>query len=112
MPLTFPEEQYNIAGLADLWLNCLDALGDALERRGLEDAAAALDARIEAIGEGDMAAADDIDGAEAAHERLGRSDVLVIVLVFFAERHPKEGEGAYRRAMTGVTGFVGDVTNP
>jgi len=49
LPLTFPEEQYNIAGLADLWLNCLDAVGDALERRGLVDASEALDARIEAL---------------------------------------------------------------
>ncbi len=49
LPLTFPEEQYNIADLADLWLNCLDAVGDALERRGLNDAADALDARIQAL---------------------------------------------------------------
>ena len=34
LPLTFPEEQYNIGSLADLWLNCLDALGDLLEGRG------------------------------------------------------------------------------
>jgi hypothetical protein len=26
MPLVFPEEQYNVAGLADFWLNCVDAL--------------------------------------------------------------------------------------
>jgi hypothetical protein len=49
LPLTFPEEQYNIAGLADLWLNCLDALGDALERRGQKDQAKALDARIASL---------------------------------------------------------------
>lgn len=34
LPLTFPEEQYNIGSLADLWLNCLDALGDLLDGRG------------------------------------------------------------------------------
>jgi hypothetical protein len=34
LPLTFPEEQYNVAHLSDLWVNCLDALGDALEARG------------------------------------------------------------------------------
>lgn len=49
LPLTFPEEQYNIADLADLWLNCLDAVGDALEQRGLNDGADALDARIQAL---------------------------------------------------------------
>lgn len=35
LPLTFPEEQYNIAGLAEFWRNCLDALIDALEAEGL-----------------------------------------------------------------------------
>jgi predicted AAA+ superfamily ATPase len=34
LPLTFPEEQYNVASLADFWRNCLDALGDLLESRG------------------------------------------------------------------------------
>jgi tetratricopeptide (TPR) repeat protein len=31
IPLTFPEEQYNITNLGDFWLNCLDALADSLE---------------------------------------------------------------------------------
>jgi hypothetical protein len=34
LPLTFPEEQYNVGVLADFWLNCLDALSDLLEGRG------------------------------------------------------------------------------
>src|SRR5258708_1463875 len=34
MPLVFPEEQYNVANLADFWLNCVDALSDALDRAG------------------------------------------------------------------------------
>lgn len=34
IPLAFPEEQYNISRLSDLYLNCIDALGDALEQRG------------------------------------------------------------------------------
>ncbi len=32
--LRFPEEQYNVGRLSELWLNCLDALADALEREG------------------------------------------------------------------------------
>jgi tetratricopeptide (TPR) repeat protein len=32
IPLTFPEEQYNIDRLSKFWLNCLDALADALDR--------------------------------------------------------------------------------
>ncbi|MBK1647696.1 ATP-binding protein [Rhabdochromatium marinum] len=49
LPLTFPEEQYNVADPSDLWLNCLDAIGDALERRGRTDEAKALDSRIESL---------------------------------------------------------------
>ncbi|MEZ4398376.1 MAG: ATP-binding protein [Kofleriaceae bacterium] len=44
--LRFPEEQYNIIRPSDFWLNCLDALVDALERRGLVDEAAHFDALI------------------------------------------------------------------
>lgn len=33
LPLTFPEEQYNIGVLADFWRNCLDALSYFLEER-------------------------------------------------------------------------------
>jgi hypothetical protein len=34
LPLRFPEEQYNVARPSDFWLNCLDALTDALEAGG------------------------------------------------------------------------------
>jgi hypothetical protein len=37
--LVFPEEQYNVASLSDFWLNCVDALADALESRGRREAA-------------------------------------------------------------------------
>ncbi len=43
LPLTFSEEQYNVGSLADLWLNCLDALGDLLEGRGRSVEAEQLD---------------------------------------------------------------------
>ena len=33
LPLDFPEEQYNVARLSDLYVNWLDALGDALQDR-------------------------------------------------------------------------------
>lgn len=49
IPLTFPEEQYNVARLSDLWLNCLDALSDALERSGKHDEAEALDDIIDGL---------------------------------------------------------------
>lgn len=47
LPLVFPEEQYNVATLADFWLNCLDALGDFLEARGDIAEVKALDAEVE-----------------------------------------------------------------
>ena len=49
LPLTFPEEQYDVADLSDFYLNCIDALSDALESRGKVEAARALDAAVAAI---------------------------------------------------------------
>jgi tetratricopeptide (TPR) repeat protein len=49
LPLTFPEEQYDIAHLSDFYLNCIDALSDALEARGKAVAARALDSAVAAI---------------------------------------------------------------
>src|SRR5262249_20138978 len=48
-PLVFPEEQYNVSRLSDLWVNCLDALSDMLERRDCEDEAERLDQRIDEL---------------------------------------------------------------
>jgi Flp pilus assembly protein TadD/DNA-binding transcriptional regulator GbsR (MarR family) len=49
LPLTFPEEQYNISSIAVFWRNCLDALCDALEKRGDSSRAAELDAALEIL---------------------------------------------------------------
>lgn len=49
LPLVFPEEQYNVSRLSDLWVNCLDALSDMLERRNREAEAEALDDQIEKL---------------------------------------------------------------
>ena len=52
LALTFPEEQYTLSTLAEFWRNVLDALADALEREHASaEQLAALDARIEAIGQ-------------------------------------------------------------
>lgn len=60
LPLSFPEEQYNVASLSDFWLNCLDALSDLLESRGQATESAKLDAEVEQLdrkdGEGALAA--------------------------------------------------------
>ena len=47
IPLVFPEEQYNVKNLGDFWLNCADALSDALEATGNAVAAEHLDKRVE-----------------------------------------------------------------
>lgn len=46
IPLTFPEEQYNIDRLSKFWLNSLDAVADTLQAEGDEQKAFALDAEI------------------------------------------------------------------
>jgi tetratricopeptide (TPR) repeat protein len=52
-PLTFPEEQYNVGRLSDLYLNFIDALGDALEQSGRREEASTLDDAVEALPRGD-----------------------------------------------------------
>lgn len=49
LPLSFPEEQYNVAALSDFWLNCVDALTDALEGRGETNAVPELDRAVEEL---------------------------------------------------------------
>lgn len=46
IPLTFREEQYNVHNLHVFWCNCLDALGDYLEKSGRRDQAEQLDSEI------------------------------------------------------------------
>lgn len=78
--LTFPEEQYNIASLGDFWLNCLDALGDELERRGEQTEVARLDSEEGAL----RSVARDRKGGQAlkalvaAARRLGRRLILLV----------------------------------
>ena len=55
IPLQFPEEQYiEIDRLSKLWLNCLDALADALEENGDSVAAKNLDAKIHSLNHSEM----------------------------------------------------------
>jgi len=50
--VTFPEEQYTVSTLAELWRNVLNALADAREREGASPAELkGLDAEIRRIGE-------------------------------------------------------------
>jgi hypothetical protein len=49
VPLRFPEEQYNVSRPSDFWMNCIDALTDALEQRGDHQGATKLDAEVKAL---------------------------------------------------------------
>lgn len=61
IPLTFREEQYNVHNLHVFWCNCLDALGDYLEKIGRHDQATQLDLEV-----GKLASkGSDSDGAAA-----------------------------------------------
>ncbi|MGH9768127.1 MAG: AAA family ATPase, partial [Blastocatellia bacterium] len=65
LPLVFPEEQYNVSRLSDLWVNCLDALSDMLERGNREDESESLDQQID-----ELPADDEKRRAQAALELL------------------------------------------
>lgn len=102
MPLVFPEEQYNVASLGDFWLNCLDALSDALDRSGDRAASRALDSRVEGV-----------PGAEAERsgaalrllldeaDRLGRRVLLLVDNIdIVLDRLKKDEEWEFRRAIS------------
>ena len=75
LPLIFPEEQYTVRTLAEFWRNVLDALADALERRGAAPSElAALDAEVRRLGalptaEAETAALTVVDRWVAEHQR-------------------------------------------
>jgi hypothetical protein len=81
IPLTFPEEQYNIDRLAKFWLNCLDALADALDRSQFRpEILANLDANVqrwERSGR-DISAAEMYGHFEDYCQRLERRPVLLV----------------------------------
>ncbi|MBK7539770.1 MAG: ATP-binding protein [Myxococcales bacterium] len=74
LALRFPEEQYNVARLSDFWLNCVDALVDALEQHGQPQEALALDERVEAI-----------EARPPAQEAARAEEALQLLLTWAAE---------------------------
>lgn len=100
IPLTFPEEQYNVDRIEKLWLNCLDALADALEREGNTELLDQLDDEVEQhreLGE------NGVDLAEVFRvwtKKVGRRPVLLIdnmSLIFSGL--DKQGQHALREAL-------------
>ena len=102
MPLVFPEEQYNIAGLGDFWLNCADALSDALDRKGERAASEALDARVRGV-PADRAgrSAPGLQILIAEADRLQRRLLLLVDnLDILLERLDPEQEWEFRRVIS------------
>jgi len=100
LPLVFPEEQYDIGDLAGFWLNCLDAVADAMETSG--EGTERLDELIERLETVPKAhrAAEALAALRGEGERRGRRLVLLvdnIDLVF--DRIDKE-QWALRKALS------------
>ena len=80
VPLRFPEEQYNVSRPSDFWMNCIDALTDALEQRGDHQGATKLDAEVKAL--------EDLEDEQRATQALAlltgwakRSKKMLVLLV-------------------------------
>jgi tetratricopeptide (TPR) repeat protein len=71
-PLTFPEEQYNVAHLADLWVNSLYAVIEILDQNGNKEAARQLENKIASLPKHDHASALNLllEEADKNHKRL------------------------------------------
>jgi hypothetical protein len=80
IPLTFPEEQYNISRLSDLYLNWIDALGDALEQRGRHAEARKLDDAVASLPDRDEPerAARALDILVSQADKVGRRLLLLV----------------------------------
>jgi Flp pilus assembly protein TadD len=79
IPLSFPEEQYNIDRLSKFWLNCLDALADALDREHKTADLSALDTEINKLAKDKALDANAIFGTfEKWISKIKRRPVLLV----------------------------------
>lgn len=102
MPLVFPEEQYNVANLGDFWLNCADALSDALDRSGNTGLAEKVDRRVAVF---QRSSANRTGGAleiliEAAAEMGKRFLLLVDNIDLVLDRLNQDDQWAFRRTIS------------
>jgi len=102
LPLTFPEEQYNIARLSDLYLNCVDALSDALEERGHHAEARALDEALDQLPQENEAqrTARALGILTGCAERLGRRLILLFDNVELVFERLRDEHGAIRELLS------------
>jgi Flp pilus assembly protein TadD len=79
IPLSFPEEQYNIDRLSKFWLNCLDSLADALDKEHNTAELAALDAEISILSkEKDVPATTIFNVLKKWGDKIQRRPVLLV----------------------------------
>lgn len=97
LPLVFPEEQYNVATLADFWLNCLDALGDYLESHGRIPEMNAIDAEVEQLDRKDGEGA--LQALLRAAQKLERRFLLLVDNIDLILDRIKENDWAFREAL-------------
>ncbi len=95
IPLLFPEEQYNIASLAEFWRNCLDALSDAVELTNAPHAAE-LDAAQAGLDNRNAQRA--LDALLDGGKRIGRRLLLLIDNIDFVFERISEAEAWALRA--------------
>lgn len=106
--LTFPERQYNIGRLSELWCNCLVALGEAYRSLGLQDQAAALDRLVRAL----PAEPEDRRSAQALRilkqstARLGKRLVLLLDNIDLVFDRLRDDQWALREALSEDEGPV------
>ena len=108
LPLTFPEEQYNIAHLSDFWLNCTDALSDLLETQGRHAEAEDLDEKAEALRrvEEDRRAREALALLVRTAKHLRRRLILLVDNVDLVFDRIKDQEWALREMLASEPGIV------
>jgi tetratricopeptide (TPR) repeat protein len=109
LPLVFPEEQYNVGRLADLYINCIDSLGDLLEERGEVDEAVRIDEFTSALTSEDPAELATVarDFLLTEGQRLGKGFVLLIDNAdLILDGLPDEEEWAFRELLSHENGLV------
>jgi len=102
LPLSFPEEQYNVACLSDFWLNCTDALSDLLDARGEHGTSEELDEKAESLRsvEEDRRAREALTLLVGIGNRLGRRLVLLVDNVDLVFERIKDQEWLLREVLS------------
>lgn len=80
LPLTFPEEQYNVGSLGEFYLNCLDAFADYLDKHGDAAGARKVDAVVQQLrNQPDAQLVDDAEEALVRHAKLMKRQFVLLV---------------------------------